>query len=56
MAGTAKSNYLTVTDKNHKKVFDKMFFNQGQLNDYMKEHNFEEKYPKSEYFIYQECY
>ena len=56
MAGTAKSNYLTVTDKEHKKILHKQFFNQGQMNDFMKEENFEEKYPKTDYIIYKECY
>jgi len=40
MAGTAKSNYLTVTDREHNKVLHKQFFNQGQMNDYMKLENF----------------
>ena len=56
MAGKAKSNYLTITDRNHKKVLWKQFFNQGQMNDFIKAENIEEKYPKTEYLIYKECY
>lgn len=59
MAGTAKSNYLTVTEViegKHVTVFNKMFFNAGDMNKYFKEQNFAELYPKPRYTIYKECY
>jgi hypothetical protein len=59
MAGTAKSNYLTVTEiveGKHVTVFNKMFFNAGDMNKYIKAENFMEKYPKPQYTIYKECY
>ena len=59
MAGVAKSNYLTVTeviDGKHVTVFNKMFFNAGDMNKYIKEEKFLEKYPKPQYIIYKECY
>jgi len=59
MAGVAKSNYLTVTeiiDGKHITVFNKMFFNAGDMNKYIKEQNFSELYPKPRYTIYKECY
>jgi hypothetical protein len=59
MAGTAKSNYLTVTevvDNKHVTVFNKMFFNAGDMNRYIKAENFVEKYPSPRYTIYKECY
>jgi hypothetical protein len=59
MAGTAKSNYLTVTeviDGKHVTVFVKMFFNAGDMNKYIKEQNLAEKYPKPRYIIYKEAY
>lgn len=59
MAGTAKSNYLTVTEViegKHKTVFTKMFFNAGDMNKYIKEEKILEKYPKPQYTIYKECY
>lgn len=59
MAGVAKSNYLTVTEiieGKHVTVFNKMFFNAGDMNKYIKEQNFTEKYPKPQYTIYKECY
>lgn len=59
MAGTAKSNYLTVTEViegRHVTVFNKMFFNASDMNKYIKEENIVEKYPKPNYIIYKECY
>ena len=59
MAGTAKSNYLTVTEiveGKHVTVFNKMFFNAGDMNKFIKESNFAETYPKPRYTIYKECY
>jgi hypothetical protein len=59
MAGTAKSNYLTVTEVvegKHVTVLNKMFFNAGDMNKYIKEENLVEKYPKPRYTIYKECY
>jgi len=59
MAGTAKSNYLTVTEiieGKHVTVFNKMFFNASNINKYIKAENFAEKYPTPRYTIYKECY
>jgi hypothetical protein len=59
MAGTAKSNYLTVTEViegRHVTVLNKMFFNASDMNKYIKEENIAEKYPKPNYIIYKECY
>jgi len=59
MAGTAKSNYLTVTEVvngRHVTVFTKMFFNAGDMNKYIKEEKIMEKYPSPQYIIYKECY
>jgi hypothetical protein len=59
MAGTAKSNYLTVTEViegKHITVFNKMFFNAGDINKYIKAENFAEKYPTPQYTVYKECY
>jgi len=59
MAGTAKSNYLTVTEVvegKHITVFNKMFFNAGDMNKYIKAENFAEKYPSPQYTVYKECY
>jgi hypothetical protein len=59
MAGTAKSNYLTVTEViegKHITVFNKMFFNAGDMNKYIKAENFAEKYPTPQYTVYKECY
>ena len=42
MAGTAKSNYLTVTEVvegKHVTVFNRMFFNAGEMNKFIKEEN-----------------
>lgn len=59
MAGIAKSNYLTITEiveGKHVTVFKKMFFNAGDLNRYMKEEKFAEKYPSPQYTTYKEVY
>jgi hypothetical protein len=56
---TAKSNYLTVTEiveGKHITVLNKMFFNAGDMNRYIKENNIVETYPKPQYIIYKETY
>ena len=56
MAGKSKSIYLTVTTMNHKTVFQKMFFNAKEYNEYVKSEEFTEKYPKNEFLIVKETY
>lgn len=57
MANKATSCYLTVADKKtHKSVLNKMFFNMGQLNEYIKTEEFKEKYPSDVYYITKETY
>ena len=54
MAGKATSVYVSVTDKNHKTLVHKQFFNTTEANAWIKAN--EEKYPKPEYIIYKETY
>lgn len=57
MANKATSCYLTVSDKKtHKSVLHKMFFNMGQLNEFIKTEEFKEKYPSDVYYITKETY
>jgi hypothetical protein len=59
MAGRAKSNYLTVTEiveGKHVTILNKMFFNAGDMNTYIKEQEIDEKYPRPQYIIYKETY
>jgi hypothetical protein len=56
MAGKAKSVYLTVTTKDHKSVFHRMFFNAKDFNDYVKTEEFKAKYPETEFKIIKETY
>jgi len=56
MAGKAKSVYLTVTDKNHKSVFHRVFFDAKAFNEYVKTDEFKAKWPTTEYIIVKETY
>ena len=57
MSGKTKSWYLTVSEKNtHKDVFRKMFFSAPDLNSYIKNEEFKEKYPDAIYYIVKETY
>jgi hypothetical protein len=59
MAGKAKSNYLTVTEMVNGKyvtVLNKMFFNAGDMNQYIKDPAFIELYPSPQFTITKECY
>ena len=52
-----KSWYLSVVESStHKQVFHQMFFTAPKLNEFMKEQNILEKYPKPEYYIVKENY
>jgi hypothetical protein len=54
MAGKATSVYVTVSDRNHKTIVHKQFFNAKDANVFMAE--MAEKYPKPDYFIIKETY
>lgn len=57
MAGKATSTYLTVSDKKtHKTAFHKMFFNMTELNKFINNEEFKEKYPLTEFYITKEVY
>jgi hypothetical protein len=56
MAGKAKSVYLTVTTMDHKSVFQRMFFNAKQYNDFVNTEDFKAKYPITEFKIVKEVY
>jgi hypothetical protein len=57
MAGKAKSIYLTVCPKrSHMSVFKKVFFEAKAYNEYVKNQEFIDKYPKEEFDIIKEVY
>ena len=58
MSGKSKSHYLTVTSKQDpiKAVFKQTFFDKGSLNKKINSPEFQEKYPKTEYYIITEVY
>lgn len=57
MAGKAKSVYLIVADlKTHKTVFTKTFFNASDYQKFVKEPEFEQKYPKDQFYYVKESY
>lgn len=57
MAGKAKSCYLSVTEiKTHKIVLNKQFLKMADLNEFIKEEKFIEKYPKEVYVFDKEVY
>lgn len=57
MAGVSKSVYLTVADsKTHQSVFKKVFFNASEYNQYVKTEEFQQKYPKPEFYYIKEIY
>jgi hypothetical protein len=52
-----KSWYLSVIDStNHKAVFHQMFFTAPKMNEYIKEKELLEKYPKPQYYLVKENY
>jgi len=57
MAGTAKSCYLSVYDREQRKtVFNKVFFKMADLNQYIRDPEFIEKYPADKFDIVKEVY
>ena len=57
MAGKAKSIYLTVCPKrSHMSVFKKVFFDAKAYNEYVKNQEFIDKYPKEQFDIIKEVY
>jgi hypothetical protein len=57
MGGKAKSIYLTVCPKgNHVSVFKKVFFEAKAYNEYVKNPEFIEKYPKDKFDIIKETF
>jgi hypothetical protein len=57
MAGTAKSCYLSVYDRAQRKtVFNKVFFKMADLNQYIRDPEFIEKYPADKFDIVKEVY
>ena len=57
MAGKATSCYLTVCAKGtHQSVFNKTFFNNKDLNQYIKSDAFKAKYPDSMFTVIKEIY
>jgi hypothetical protein len=57
MAGKAKSIYLTVCPKrSHMSVFKKVFFDAKAYNEFVKNKEFIDKYPKEEFDIIKEVY
>jgi len=54
---SVKSWYLSVVDtQTHKPVLHKMFFTAPKMNEFIKEAEILEKYPKSQYYIVKENY
>lgn len=57
MAAKTKSIYLTICPKrSHMSVFKKVFFNAKDYNEYVKQQEFIDKYPKDEFDIIKEVY
>ena len=57
MAGKAKSCYLSVCPKgSHRSVFDKVFFNIKDFNQYIKSDEFKAKFPDSLFTVIKEIY
>ena len=57
MAGKAKSVYLTINPKGtFKTVFQKVFFNAKDYNDYVKTDEFKAKWPAEEFTVVKETY
>jgi hypothetical protein len=56
MAGKAKSVYLTVTTMDHKSIFNRMFFNAKEFNQFVNTDEFKAKYPETEFKIVKETY
>jgi len=57
MAGKATSVYLTVSDKvTHKTALHKVFFRMADLNTYVADPKFIEKYPIDKFYITKEIY
>jgi len=57
MAGKATSWYLTVCPKgSHRSVFDKVFFNIKDFNQYIKSDEFKAKFPDSLFTVIKEIY
>ena len=55
MAGVAKSCYLSVYDRQERKtVFTRVFFKMADLKQFIKDNEFEEKYPRERYDIVKE--
>lgn len=54
---SVKSWYLSVVDtQTHKPVIHKMFFTAPKMNEFIKEAEILEKYPKPQYYIVKENY
>jgi len=45
-----------IVEGKHVTILNKMFFNAGDMNTYIKEQEIDEKYPRPQYVIYKECY